>query len=167
MKLIGLYVALSTLPSVVLVAMPFIKSYQGGSPWVPALVNTVSGALQIGVGMALWWFADGVAEFMVKTDEGATQSLWTELAFASLGLYFAADAAAHLVQAIGVLLLINYPPNITVTPPDNFTVVMREAVPQLVRGGIGLWILLGAKGIVRGVMDLKNVGRDPEVEELK
>ena len=166
-KLLGLYLALGVLPTLALVALPFVAQFRVDSPWTVALVNTVSGALQVGVGLSLLWFSDGIAEILVKDNEGRADTQWTELAFAVLGLYFAADAAAHLVRVVGVLLLINYPPNITVAPPDNLSVLLRDALPQLVRGGIGLWILLGTRGIVRGVGALKNVGRDAEMEESK
>lgn len=163
-KLLGFYLALSTLPSFALVALPWVsRSLAGGDPFTASLVNALSGALQMAVGIALWWFSDGLAELLVKGNTDDNQpNAWTELAFATLGLYFVADAAAHMVQVVGVLLLINYPPNVTLVPPDNLSVVLRDALPQLVRGAIGLWLLLGTRGFVRGVLNLKNVGRDGE-----
>lgn len=161
-KIIGLFIALNTLPSLMLVVLPFTSPYVAAPAWIAALVNAVSGSLQIGVGIALWWFSDGVAELLVRNDDGKVRNPWTELGFALLGLYFAVDAVAHLVQVAGVLLLMNYPPNVATMPPDNLNVVLREAIPQVVRGVIGLGILLGAKGLVRGVLNLKNMGRDAE-----
>lgn len=167
-KLLGLYAIINALPVLSLVVLAFTRDMfmSPAQTWTAALWNASGGALQMGIGIALWWFSEGVAALMVRGDEKAPDEPveWQTLAFSTLGLYLCTDSAAHLLRVAGVLLLTNYPPNVLWSSPDNLGLAVREAFPVLLRGLLGMWLLLGVRGIVRGVRNLKNVGRDAQNE---
>lgn len=111
-KLLGLYAIINALPVLSLVVLAFTRDMfmSPAQTWTAALWNASGGALQMGIGIALWWFSEGIAALMVRGDEKAPDEPveWQTLAFSTLGLYLCTDSTAHLLRVAGVLLLTNY-----------------------------------------------------------
>jgi hypothetical protein len=127
-----------------------------GAPVPNALVTLIPAEIRLLVAGALWFFADGLAASMADAPDHPKAHIvsadFRSVAFSVLGAFFLVGATANLAaMAIQVIL------PISVGSSQFFP---AELMRNLVTFALGLWLLLGARGIVRGVASLRNVGRD-------
>lgn len=167
-KLLGLYAVLGALPSIGALAIPF-RSYAGStSPFAldPRLVmffNILPGVIQMIVGIGLWAFSDGIAHSMVKDEGNAptpSSNGWSEIVFSAVGALVLVDFATKLAQFTANVWSMSRTGSLL--RPEDAHIGTPDLLPILVRGALGLWLLLGARGIVRGVANVRNVGRDAQ-----
>ena len=126
-----------------------------------ALLNALPGSFQMIIGICLWAFSDGISHSLVK-DEGETplpsQTTWGALLFSAVGAFSLVEFAVQLAHFLRSMWLVNQIDS--VTSAGTAHIGAPDLIPILLRGALGLWLLLGSRGLVRGVMNLKNVGRD-------
>lgn len=115
--------------------------------------------VRLSLGVALWVFAEGIPASMVKDEEPLshipTPIEWQRLAFAVLGANLCVSSAEGLARS-AIIAWQNAQDSLV----HQKTMGAAEVIPLLVKGALGLWLLLGVRGIVRGVANFKNVGRD-------
>ena len=162
-KLLGLYAVIGALPSLGLIVSFFVDGTGAGgglvSPWKIALINALPGSLQMIVGIGLWAFSDGISHSLVK-DEGelpvSSHTAVGAILFSAVGAFSLVEFAVQLARFLSSLWTVNQ----SMLRPEDAHIGARDMVPMLVRGALGLWLLLGARSLVRGVLNFKNWGRD-------
>ena len=104
-------------------------------------------------------FSDGISHSLVK-DEGempvSSQTALGAILFSAVGAWSLVEFAVQLARFLSNLWIVNQ----SLLRPENAQIGARDMVPMLVRGALGLWLLLGARSLVRGVLNFKNWGRD-------
>ena len=80
--------------------------------------------------------------------------------FSAVGALSLVESAAQLARFLTGVWVVNQ--SGSMFPPSQAHIGAGDFLPIAVRGALGLWLLLGGRGIVRGVLNLKNVGRDVE-----
>lgn len=160
-KLLGLYAMLQSLNSLALAWDPLLRvlnnwasySYTGPSlTWGDVVPGLITGVLQLSVGVGLWLCCDLLANLIVKNDSPFPVPAATVRAtgWRILGLFLLIDGAS---QIVGLLVRPNAGwPHIFPTPLLVSGVVRVSA-------GLCLWLV---PRLVRGVLDFRNWGRDPE-----
>jgi len=122
--------------------------------------SAMSLGLRLSVGVALWLFADSLAASMVKDDTPLshlpTSIEWQRLAFSVLGAYFCVTAT----EGLGHAAIIAWKNGQDTLIRQTSTVGVADVVPLLVKGALGLWLLLGVRGLARSAAHFKNIGRD-------
>lgn len=138
----------------------YATAFGAGATRSILFLNGVSLLLRLSIGVGLWLFADGLAASMVKDDTPMshlpTPIEWQRLAFSVLGVYFCVSSAEGLSQS-AIIAWQNAQDSLVSHSPTSGVV---QVVPLLVKGALGLWLLLGVRGIIRGAANFKNVGRD-------
>lgn len=127
-----------------------------------AVSSAMSLAVRLSLGVALWLFADSLAASMVQDDTPMshlpTPIEWQRLAFAVLGVYFCVTTT----EGLGHAAIIAWKNAQDTLIRQTSTAGAADVVPLLVKGALGLWLVLGMRGILRGAANFKNIGRDAE-----
>lgn len=164
-KILGLYTVVQSLNLLGLVWIPISDllddriTYSPIGPfpnWSDTVPGLIVGVLQILAGIGLMWFSDGIAHLMIKDkdDDSHLSSFneqWKTAGIGVVGVYLLADSVSRVLLFIGLFL-----------SREGGRGLPSFAIAALVRALIGLWLLLGARGIVRGTVNLKNIGRDAD-----
>ncbi len=168
-KMLGLYAIINAVPHVAGIISPFVTPRTPGfSPLSLALLNASGSVLQMLVGIGLWWFSDGIAHSAVGEDSDAPirrDEGLTAIGFSVVGAYLVADFAVKLATYWANLYVVSRLGLATTSPGiSEFHTGPSYFVPVVVQGAVGMSLLLGANGLVRGLANLKNVGRDRNLE---
>lgn len=121
-----------------------------------ALLSLLPGAIHLLVAGALWFFADSLGASMAGAPDQQNAHVATHdfrsVAFSVLGAFFLVGATANLAAtAIQVILPISF---------GSSQFFPAELMRNLVTFALGLWLLLGARGVTRWIASLRNLGRD-------
>lgn len=157
-KLLGLYAMLQSLSSLALTWLPGLRivnnqvlcSFTGCFPQWSDVVHTIMvGVTQLLMGAGLWWFAERVTRVLVRRNVPtfASEATWRFFGFGILGAFLLADSAAWLLEFRRSAFHVS----------QSFPTVLATVV----RSSVGLWLLLHT-GVVRGLLNFKNWGRDPD-----
>ncbi|BCM89498.1 hypothetical protein IAD21_01344 [Abditibacteriota bacterium] len=167
--MLGLYAFIVAVPHISGIFGPFVVPRTPGlSPLSLALLNASGGALQMLVGIGLWWFSNSIAqsavpedgEVPVRHDEGLTA-----IGFSVVGAYLMVDFAVKLATYWANLYMVKSLGLETSSAGiSDFHTGPNHFIPILVQGALGVYLLLGAHGLVRGLANFRNVGRDREIE---
>ena len=160
--------------SALLISLSYALSPSAGTafPVTGFLLQLAPVAALILVSMILWMQADHIGARMVdESDESLVnlpkdQSLQA-LAFSVMGLYVLAGVLPRLAQQIIVSLTANSASANTAYPPpaDIFVATMQIGgwVSMAVELALGLWLLLGARGLVFLLANVRHLGREREL----
>ncbi|MDR3601136.1 MAG: hypothetical protein P4L49_11755 [Desulfosporosinus sp.] len=132
-------------------------------PNMPTILGgVVSMAFPVVVGILLWIFSAKLAGFMVKTPEDQDAEMMSAtfdlesvqiLAFTIIGVLLIVNAVPSLIPALTVY---------AVLPVHNVGQVGLESLSRLVDSAIriilGLWLVLGSKGLVNLMKKIKTAG---------
>ncbi|RYX83785.1 hypothetical protein EON83_13505 [bacterium] len=170
-KMLGLYAVINALPTISGVVAPLIVAQGTPAPFNAAplsMAAALGGALQMLFGIGLWAFSDGIAhsavpaegELPVRRNEGLM-----EIGFSVVGVYLLANCATNFVRYATNRYLLNQNGFGADRYLDTYIsshAGLGDALSIGVQGVLGLILVLCARGLVRGMATLRNVGRDEE-----
>jgi hypothetical protein len=171
-KMLGLYAVVNALPTLSHIIAPF--TYRGiSSPAHIAVLAASGGVLQMLVGIGLWFFSDGIAHSAVPQDGDTTvrrDEGLTAIGFSVVGIYLLSDAVVKFAHYTVTRYEINAFSSTSGagTSPDMYTnlhVGTGDLIVLLIQAALGLYLVLGGQGLVRGLANFKNVGRDADMEK--
>lgn len=169
-KVLALYTFIQSLNSMVMVWRPLSDllenrihySYIGPYPeWRDVLPGLIVGVVQIAVAIGLWSHSETIAGVIVKDEDSGVPIAdvnWQKVGLGLVGMYLLIDSTSRFVMFASLWVGLGEGGR---TPSVE---IRSFGLESLVRGVLGLWLTLGARGVARGIMNLKNVGRDAESE---
>lgn len=127
------------------------------------LPTFLSGIIMISTAILLWIFADKLSKAIVKDGPENIENNEIDyqkiaiIAFTVIGLFVLTKAVPELVR-ISILdnLLVSSQLGYKETKPHMDTIA--RIIGETIKVGLGLWLLLGAKGIFNGIKGLRNLG---------
>lgn len=129
------------------------------------LPTVLSGAIMISTAILLWVFADKLSKAIIKEIPENIESNEIDyqkiavIAFTVVGLFVLTKAVPELIRIIVMNnLMLSSQLGYKETKPHMDTIA--RIIGEIVKVGLGLWLLLGAKGIFRGIKALRNLGLD-------
>lgn len=127
------------------------------------LNGVVSMAFPVVIGVLVWIFSDKLSGFMVKSKEGQDAEM--------MSVTFDLETVQIMALAItGVILIVNAVPSListltvyAVSPGPNVNQVwlgqiLSRLVDSSVRIILGLWLVLGSKGLVNYIKKIRTAG---------
>jgi len=132
-------------------------------PNTTGILNGVVGmALPVVIGALLWIFSAKLAGFMVKPLEGQEPEMMAAafdldtvqvLAFTITGVFLLVNTIPSLVSALTVYAVLPEP-----SMGQIWLETLRRLVDSVIRVILGLWLVLGSKGLVALIKKIRTVG---------
>jgi len=126
------------------------------------LIGVVGMAIPMLIGVLIWIFSNKLAGFMVKPQEGQDANLMSVtfdldtiqvLAFTVMGVFLIVNTVPSLVSTLAVYAIL---------PKPDIGQVRLEVLSALLNSGIqiimGVWLVLGGKGLVALIKKIRTVG---------
>lgn len=161
-KILALMALVSAFKSLPLLFSPALTPTTGlgDSARLASYVNTLPVYLDLGAATFLWLYASKLAEHMVEDGEATVAPLAVgpelqRVAFSLLGLWTLLEAIPHLGRMLASTVLVNQQSELLQREMKG--IAFPDFVGVFLEIALGLWLLLGAAGLVRL---LRNVGRD-------